>query len=64
MNPTQKSNAARLHDLKSVYTDFKIVLSLLKAGYKFDDDEAPELFTQIEKSLAILATEITHLKDS
>ncbi len=59
----KKLTTDRLHDLKSVYTDFRIVVSLLKSGYKFDDNEAPALFEQIEKALEILKAEINFLKD-
>jgi hypothetical protein len=56
--------STRLHDLKTVYLDFKIVLNLVKTGYKFDDEDAPAVLRQLEKSLVMLETEIERLRVS
>lgn len=54
----------RIHNLKEVYTDFKIVLNLLRSGYRFDDSDAPRALKQLEKALKLLAEEISQLKES
>ena len=49
------------HHLNTVYIDFKIVLDLLKSGYKFDDADAPQVLEQLEKCIGLLRTEIESL---
>jgi hypothetical protein len=51
----------RLHELKSVYTDFKIISNLIQSGYRFDDKDAPSLIQQLEKALQMFKTEIDFL---
>ncbi len=46
------------HHLNTVYIDFKIVLDLLRSGYKFDDADAPQVLEQLEKCVTLLKTEI------
>ncbi len=48
----------RLHDLNAVHTDFKSVVILLKSGYKFDDENAPDVIKQLEHALSLLKYEI------
>ena len=43
-----------LHGLNSAYLDFKIVVDLIKTGYRFDDQNAPRVVEQLEKALEIL----------
>ena len=57
-----KPKSNRLHDLKTVYIDFKIVFNLLKSGYSFDDTDAPAVIHQLEKSLSILKAEIDSIE--
>lgn len=52
----------RLHDLNTVLTDFRMVYHLLKSGYRFDDEDAPAAFTQLEKALQLLQKEIQTLQ--
>ncbi len=51
----------RLHDLKTVHHDFKIVSELLKDGYRFDDEDGVKVFAQLDKAVAMLNEEIKRL---
>ena len=51
----------RLHDLKTVHHDFRIVSDLLKDGYRFDDEDGVKVFAQLDKAVAILDREIQRL---
>lgn len=57
------SDFNRLHRLKTIHTDFRIVLNLIRTGYKFDDEEAPLVIQQLEKGLDILNSEIALLEN-
>ena len=67
MDTPEKPKLERLHDLKTVYSDFKSILHLVKTGYCFDDEHDPAALTQLEKALNLLKTEIqifeTEMKD-
>jgi hypothetical protein len=52
----------RLHNLNSVYANFKAVRDLIQSGYSFDDSNGPAVLQQLEKALGILQTEIKTLK--
>ncbi len=52
----------RLHDLNTVYLDFKIAVNLIKTGYRFDDEGAPLLIQQLEKALGILKNEVSEME--
>lgn len=56
------SNPNQIHNLKTVYTDFKIILGLIQSGYQFDDSDAPALIQQLEKALKILKDEIRKIE--
>ena len=49
----------RLHDLNTVLVDFKAVTTLLKSGYKFDDQDGPAALARLDHALQLLAREIT-----
>jgi hypothetical protein len=53
-----KRKLQRLHDLNAVHTDFKSVIILLKSGYRFDDENAPDVVKQLEHALSLLKFEI------
>ena len=53
-----KSNPHRIHDLNTVYLDFKTVLKLIRSGYRFDDEDAASISDQLEKALELLHAEI------
>lgn len=53
-----QSSDLRLHDLKSVYTDFAIVFQLIKGGYRFDDENGPLVLERLEKAIQTLKREI------
>jgi hypothetical protein len=50
-----------LHDLSGVCIDFKILLELLQTGYRFDDEQAPELLKQLEHSVKVLEAHVRDL---
>ncbi len=52
-----------IHDLSTVCTDFRIILDLIKSGYRFDDSEAPALMEQLENDLKILNHHLHQLKE-
>jgi hypothetical protein len=54
-----RSSPSQIHELKTVYIDFKITLDLIKSGYHFDDENAGALLEQLERALGILQTEIS-----
>jgi hypothetical protein len=58
----ERSNWTRLHDLKGVYTDFKIVFRLIKSGYRFDDADAPPVMEQLEKALSKMQYQLNTLE--
>jgi hypothetical protein len=55
-------NSKNLHDLKSVYTDFKIILNLVQSGYRFDDEDAPTILRQLEKTLVSFKSELDEIE--
>jgi hypothetical protein len=57
-----ESRSQRLHDLHGVHASFHSILTLLKNGYRFDDEDAPAAIEQLEKALARLGTEIRELE--
>ena len=62
MSKAAADHAQRLHDLHTVRTDFKSVLRLLEAGYRFDDNAAPAAFEQLREALKLLEKEIRMLE--
>ena len=54
----KKSGDERLHDLKTVYSDFKALVHLLSSGYRFDGEHGALALTQLEKALGMLNEEI------
>ncbi len=56
-------NSKDLHDLSGACIDFKILLDLIKSGYRFDDEEAPVLITQLEKDLKVLQDHLHEIKE-
>ena len=59
-----KSNPHRVHDLNTVYLDFKIVLDLIKSGYRFDDNNTEAVVEQMNKALNLLREEIKNLEEN
>ncbi len=57
-----KLSPEALHDLSETFTDFRILLDLIKSGYRFDDAEAPALLEQLENDLKILNHHLYQLK--
>lgn len=57
----EKSKKDRLHDLSTVQHDFKIVSRLIRDGYTFDDDDAPKVIEQLDRSVKLLEEEIQRL---
>ena len=55
-------SAKTLHDLAGTCTDFRIMIDLIKSGYRFDDAEAPALLQQLEKDLKFLQDYLQNLK--
>ena len=55
--------AKELHDLSGACIDFKILLDLIKSGYRFDDEEAPILLDQLEKDLKVLQNHLHEMKE-
>jgi len=54
----------RLHDLKSVHSNFRQIKELLCSGATFKECEITEISQELEKSLETLATEISKLDQS
>lgn len=67
----KKSKTERLHDLRTVYFDFKCILELLKSGSQttselvilLESDQASGVLSQLEKALSFLQTEIKFLEN-
>jgi hypothetical protein len=55
---SSSSENKRIHDLKSVRTDVKILIDLIESGHRFNPEELPRIVKQIEGSLLILDKEI------
>jgi hypothetical protein len=58
------NRSQRIHDLRNVYHDFKIVLDLIHNGYSFNDEDAPAIVQQLTKALGVLQKEIQILENS
>ena len=58
----EKSTRQRLHDLKTVHTNFKTVMMLLQTGYPLDDEAAKPVLAQLQKAVEMLKEEIGMLE--
>ena len=58
----ETSGLERIHNLKQVYTDFRIIFNLVGSGYQFSDQETPTVLKQLEKALSVLQSEISILE--
>jgi hypothetical protein len=56
------SDSNQLHDLGTIHLDFKIILNLIKSGYRFDDSDAPAVIQQLEHALELLKNHINELE--
>ena len=57
-NKNEKDELERLHDLKTIYSDFRSALLLIKSGYRFNDENGTAALGQLEKALNLLKNEI------
>ena len=58
-----KETDKRLHDLKSIHSNFKQVLNLLSSGHNFNAEERAEVLKELDNSLNTFLNEIHSLED-
>lgn len=59
-----KETDKRLHDLKSVHSNFKQVLQLLRSEHNFSEEERAEVLKELDNSLKTFSNEIQELEEN
>ena len=61
-----KSKLERLHDLKTVHTDFSFILQLLNSGHPFrlEEEETQAVLNQLKIAVGLLKVEIQIFESS
>ncbi len=55
-NPQSQSN--RIHDLANIQHQLKLVVRLIREGYRFEEAEGEEILRSLERSAAVLEREV------